>query len=122
MKREMDLCREILLAIEESDNEPLGWINISFPERSDQEVSYHVMLLAQADLITAKDLSTISGFHYAPTSLTWQGHEFLDAARSETLWKKAKAIVTDKAGSLSFDVLKGVLIEMGKRAALSALT
>lgn len=118
----MDLCRDILLQIEASEKEPVGWIKLDMPDHQRQAVSYNIMLLAQAGLITAIDLTTSSGFYWEPTSLTWQGHEFLDAARNDTFWNKAKAIVTDKSGSLSFDVLKGVLIEMGKRAALSALT
>jgi hypothetical protein len=69
MKRDMDLCREILLAIEQSDAEPLGWIDIDLPGHSPQQVSYNVMQLAQAGLITAKDLSTMSGFTWKPKSL-----------------------------------------------------
>ena len=46
--------------------------------------------------------------------LTWKGHEFVDAARNETRWKKAMGIVRDKGGSITLDVLKEPLISMIK--------
>ena len=34
--------------------------------------------------------------------LTWQGHEFLDAARNEDRWNQAKKTISEKGGSLTF--------------------
>ena len=48
--------------------------------------------------------------------MTWEGHEFLDAARKDTLWDRAKEKTLKATGGLSLDVLKGVLIELGKQA------
>ena len=45
MQRDMDLIRAILLAIESSDENPLGWINFDLPDKSKREISYHVRLL-----------------------------------------------------------------------------
>ena len=51
-----------------------------------------------------------------PTSLTWAGHEFADAARSDTMWNKAKAIVKEKAVGLSLAVLTPLLQSLAKKA------
>ena len=115
MKRDMDLARSILLAIEASDEEPGQWIRLKLENRTDTDVSYHVMLLSEAGLIKARDLGTV-GFAWYPTRLTWQGHEFLDAARNNGLWERAKRIALDKTGGLSLELLQTVLIDLGKQA------
>jgi len=43
------------------------------------------MLLHEAGFIEAMDLSTLGGICWKPTRLTYNGHEFLDAARSDTV-------------------------------------
>jgi hypothetical protein len=85
---------------------------------TDEEISYHVMLLAKEGLIEATDLSSSDGFAWKPSRLLWAGHEFLDAAKDDSRWDKAKAIVLKKGGGLTFDVLKAVLVELMKRAVL----
>ncbi len=116
MKRDMDLARSILFAIEANENDPLGWIELDIPGRSPEEVGYHVMILAEAGLIEAQDLSTMSGFDCKPKRLTWHGHEFLDAARSDTLWERAKSKTLKETGGLSLDLLKATLLHLGKQA------
>ena len=116
MKRDMDLVREILFAVEESDDDPLGWIDLTLPGRSREDVTYHVMILAEAGLIEAQDLSSMSGFDFKPKRLTWLGHEFLDAARSNTLWERAKDETLKQTGGLSLDLLKAALLHLGKQA------
>ena len=116
MKRDMDLARDILFAVEKSDDDPLGWIELKLPGRSSKEVAYHVMILAEAGLIEAQDLSSMDGFDYKPKRLTWHGHEFLDAARSDILWERAKKETLKQTGGLSLDLLKAVLLHLGKQA------
>jgi hypothetical protein len=77
---------------------------------TDQQIGFHVMLMAQAGLISADD-QTSSGStspSWMAHSLTWAGYEFLDAARDERTWIKAKAAVST-VGGLAFDVLKATL-------------
>ena len=68
----------------------------------------------QAGLIEAEDVSDVSEFAYRPLRLTWEGHEFLDAARDDTRWNAAKRTVTSTTGGLAFEFLKAVLIHKGK--------
>jgi hypothetical protein len=69
-------------------------------------------LLAEAGLIEAQDLTTLSGSLWLPKRLTWAGHEFLDAAKNETVWRSAKAFVVEKTGTLTMELLKVGLSEV----------
>lgn len=113
MRRDMDLARQILLQIEEA-GEAHGWVELEIPGRNDDkdEISYHVMLLAQAGLIEAVDVSTLSAFSWRAKRLTWEGHEFLDAARNEGTWSRAKAIAVERGGGLTLDLLKAILLSL----------
>jgi hypothetical protein len=115
MKRDMDLARQILFEIESLPHH--GDDVIFQPEiegHSSDEVSYHIMLLVQAGYIEGEEAP--DGWHSG--SLTWQGHEFLDAARDESRWNKAKKIVMEKGGAITFEMLKQLLLELMKNAVL----
>ena len=105
MKRDMDLIRAILLNVEQQ-GPPEGWCDVQLPGHSEEEISYHVMLLRDAGLVEAVKLSTQDGVCWRPKRLTYEGHEFLDAARNDTFWNKGKATAIEKTGSLSMEALK----------------
>lgn len=50
-----------------------------------------------------------------PLHLTWQGYEFLEAARSESGWENGKQVVLSKIGGLSFELIKAYLMCEAKR-------
>ncbi|MEX2411343.1 MAG: DUF2513 domain-containing protein, partial [Candidatus Paceibacterota bacterium] len=85
MKRDINLIKEILIELERSDN-PIAKADFTINDRSDIEVSYHIKLLFEAGLIEAENISGFSSYHWIPITLTWHGHEFLDAARNDTIW------------------------------------
>ena len=105
MKRDMELVRRILLQLEE---------RLEFDEPhvpnvdgySDNEIYYHLKLMSEAGLIDAKNWSDDSGPYWVTTSMTAAGHDFIDAARSDTLWQKAQSIVTKSGGALTLEALK----------------
>jgi hypothetical protein len=111
MKRDMELVRQILLEIEEK-GPPLGIVDLSIPGHDAEEVSFHVVLLRDAGLVEAQDLTTMHGFDVRPRRLTWAGHEFLEAAKNDTVWNKAKEIVKEKGGAIPFEVLKALLVKL----------
>lgn len=113
MKRDMDLIRQLLI---EMESRSCGRQSVALEGRTEEEVSYHVKLLAEAGLIEAANASTRAGLNWIPVSLTWDGHEFLDAARDDTRWNSAKATVKEKAGAVTFEVLKQVLVSLVRRA------
>jgi len=90
MKRDMDLVRELLLYSENATPGRNGWIVVSIPGRSQTETAYHLQLMTEAGLIQTQHVRTNSGHYWYPTSITWSGHDFLETARNDTIWAKAK--------------------------------
>lgn len=117
MRRDMDLARRILLAIESSDEDPRGWVELDFVDKYPKNlVSYHVVLLADAGLIEAQDLMSMGddGYRWMPKRLTSAGHDFLDAAREEETWNDGKRLL-QTAGVASLTLLKEVLIHLARQ-------
>ncbi|AMA10691.1 DUF2513 domain-containing protein [Picosynechococcus sp. PCC 73109] len=115
MKRDMELIKKILLALEANNtiNQYLHYSNLNLEGYDDNEVAYHVKLAHEAGLIELagnKPVQTIgSPPIYFIQCLTWEGHEFLDASRSPKVWNSALKIIKDKGLGISFDVLKALL-------------
>lgn len=105
MKRDMDLVREILLKMEEFPFDG-RFHDVIVDGHADSEINYHIILLHEAGLIEALDVSNLSCMCWRPQRLTYAGHEFLDAARSDTIWQKAKAWTTNATGTLTVEGLK----------------
>jgi hypothetical protein len=110
MKRDLDLIRKMILAIEDH---PEGWApqGLTFDGYTPEQVGYHTYLLIDAGLAKGEDASAMgsTGPEGFITSLTWKGHEFADAARDDTRWKKAMGIVKEKGGSVTLDILTQLL-------------
>jgi hypothetical protein len=105
--RDMNVIRGILLRIEEHDYNAKAF-EIEIEGCSKTDVQYHCALLQEAGLIRAQDIGNRpSGERWIPIRLTWEGHEFLDAARDVDRWER----VTEKAMGLSFG--KSSLIRVG---------
>ena len=69
-------------------------------------------------MIEAIDRSGGARFCWEAKSLTWDGHEFLDSARNETLWRKAKEELK-KTGNFSFQILGEMLLSLARNQLLS---
>jgi hypothetical protein len=115
MKRDMDLMRQIMMEVENLRYDG-GGHEITIPDHAKPEIYYHVLLLHEAGLIEALDLSGNDYVLWRPTRLTYAGHEFLDAARDETRWNKAKDKVTSTTGTLTIEALKITLSALIKHA------
>lgn len=114
MKRDMDLARQILLQTEEKGSYGKKFVELDLSDVPQQVVSEHVKLLAEAGLIESK--VNPRDAILLPVRLTWEGHEFLDAARSQNVWEKVKGVARDQGGSLPFDVLKALAIQFARQA------
>jgi DNA-binding transcriptional ArsR family regulator len=86
-------------------------------------INYHLAILTEAGLIKANvygiDQQPVLGVQLE--SLTWAGHDFLDAARNETIWNKTTELVKEKAGSVTFAVFRVALEEVAKKLTLGNL-
>ena len=114
MKRDMDLVRKILRACEDSPDGHVG--HISIEGYSEQKIGFHATLMIEAGLVAGADVTACGddGPQSIITRLTWEGYEFLDASRSDTLWEKAKSTAA-AGGGVSLGILKGVLTRWGPR-------
>lgn len=113
MKRNFELLKKILELVESRPStSPLH--DIEVPGYDTAEVNYHVYLLDQAGFIDAKITRVGANEIYSPIifDLTWRGHEFLDNARNNTVWKKAIDTVKSKGGSVSFEIFQKLLSEI----------
>ena len=108
MKLDKDLVREILLQVEASP-EPMGWVEVSVADHSQEEIAYHVQILDEAGFVEAIDLTTTDGYDWRPKRLTYEGHEFLDTIRDPAAWRYTK----ETAKSAGVASLKA-LFEIGK--------
>jgi hypothetical protein len=116
MKRDMDLVRKILLAIEASER-PLDSTLIRISGYAGDSITEHMRLLNEAGLI--EGIASYSVEHrlkWIELRLTWGGHDFLDAARNETLWNDTMVMVRTQSGSVAFDVLKRLLADAAHEA------
>jgi hypothetical protein len=118
MKRDLDLVRKILIAMSENERGPnIKWSE-TIPGYEDAKIYHHAHLMAQGGLILATDVSGLSDLLPVaiPTSITWDGHEFLEASRDPTLWDKAKKHVIKPAGGVAMSVLTEWLKAQAKGA------
>jgi hypothetical protein len=118
----MDLVRMILLRLEASPSgrAPNDLGIVSFPA---EQVGYHAHIMMQEGLIEGSDVTTMrsAGPEARPRSLTWKGHEFLDLARDQDRWNRAKAIVAKVGGapiSVWMKILTDLMLEGVETAAV----
>mgnify|MGYP002382356093 FL=1 len=105
----MDLVRQILLAIEAAPGTALT-VEPMIPDWTPNQIGYHLELLEQAGLIEASKTRVYDGaVIWHRIALRWEGHEFLDNARDERVWRKARS-VGEKLSSVSFEILKELLL------------
>lgn len=116
MKREMELIREILLNIEGDSHDMTN-------KYTSEQIGYHLRLLLEDGYITqyfhGEDKPHwVGGFKCQMTyTLTWKGHDFIDASRNETFFKKCLAEIKAKA----VPVTVGLLLEYIKMSAKKQL-
>jgi len=105
MKRDMELIHKILIALEDS-NQTQGWIPLKFDGYSEEQISYHIKILDEQGIITATDCSTSKDFMWHARSLTWDGHDYIEAIRDEAKWKKVKEWVKSTGKVLTIETIK----------------
>ena len=111
MKRELDLCRKILIFV--ADNGELkGPLKIDIKGYSIEEIAYNLELLEEAGFLKLVNGNSLNLLIWG--SLSWEGNEYLDAIRNDRFWEKAKKQIKDKIGSASFSVLLLLLNEYAK--------
>lgn len=121
MKRDMDLCRKILIEIE-------SWPTTLDPQHVEiegytfEQIGYNAWLLAEEGLIEGRNtIGDDQRVHsYAARCLTYRGHDFLEHARNDTRWETAKDKLASMGGPMTLQAMKTILEALTK-AGLDAL-
>lgn len=111
MKRDMDLVRRILFAVEDSEDGNVDLDNIGYDR---DQIYLHVELMKEHGLVDALIAHGGDGPGHRILAcrirrLTWEGHDFLDMARRDDIWERAKKMCVKVSGGLAFDILKDCL-------------
>lgn len=120
MQRNMNLIRQILLGIESAASTRYDF---AVEGVDDLDKWYNIDLLVQANLIQGVEVHWASDgtgpyCHIRGlVALTWEGHDFLDAVRDDSVWEqateKARTSGLDMQG-LTFDVIKSLCVATAK--------
>ena len=112
MKRDMDLVRLVLIQVEE------GEAPEEMSRYSEEQILYHCGLTIEAGLVEGEVVHGHNGqiVGAAMIKLTWAGHDFLDAARSESIWSKAKEKILSAGGGWTLELLKALLLQEAKQS------
>ena len=119
MQRDMELIRAILLDVEQRppNRHPIDRLSI---EGYDADaIIEHVEMLLDGKILEGllsadwDGRRRIGGF--AISTITWQGREFVDALRNESVWAKTKKYLVEKGGDAPFSIVISVAAEIAKK-------
>ncbi len=119
MKRDMELVRDILTRVE-LQNGPIR-APVEIEGYTQEVIDYHIILLAEAGLLKATWRKAMDGSKIIVnvSRLTWDGHEFLDAARNESAWNAAKEVAKEKGVQLPFKIFHSLLEKIVETTVMS---
>lgn len=111
MKRDMELIRAIMQTLEGYPEADLHLTEVAVEGFGEAEIVGHLVLLQEAGFI---DLSVERYGGGEPPQIlvhriTWAGHEFLEAVRSDTIWAKSTKLITSAGIGLAWPLLQAVL-------------
>lgn len=122
MRRDMELVRDVLMAVEESDG-PVPLSGLVTELWGLDAVGWHVEMLEAHGLVRATVHRGGSGHVLAGevSSLTWDGCDYLDAIRSDTVWAKARKAIAEAVGDAPLSVVKDVCVALATSLAKARL-
>ena len=111
MKRDMELMRKLLFAIEEQ-YEPgeITIFSINIPDYDTQTIAEHCDLIFQAGFIKSYEPITGGGrvLDFTIGNLTNPGYEYLELIRNEEVWGKTKTEIEKKKLPHTFEAIAKV--------------
>lgn len=122
MQRDLDLIRDILIKIADSDIPRLEARDFHDLCEDDNVLNFHFHLLVDAKYIEATNHQTTgTGLYYGDFvifRITMQGFDYLDNIRDESIWKEVKA----KIAAFSYSVSLSVISNVAQQVMLSNLS
>jgi len=115
MRLDYDCVRNILLVVESLNyGEELHNDNFSkFPalrEYHPGKMEYTVKRLAEAGYIPSEPVMTMvnGNIRYSISSMTWDGHQFLDYIRNNDVWNKTKSHLPSPVDSFPVKIIVAI--------------
>lgn len=105
----MDLCRLILFKIED-EYKSTALSNLQIDGYDIEIIAYHCDLLFEAGLIKSYKPTYASDkiYFFSVGALTWEGHDFLDKIRENTMWNRTKNRIKENALPMTLEVIKTI--------------
>jgi hypothetical protein len=114
MQRDMDLFRKIALHLEKCDHEVFSTA-IEIDGYTKSQICYHCELMKDAGFIAVGSCDDYDGdCEMLIFRLSHRGHDFIDSARSESVWQNAQTQIGKTIGGASLQVLMQLLINYGQ--------
>lgn len=109
MKRDFNLIRDIMLLIE-AQYKDVVIFGFKVDGHDLSEVAYHCQLLKDAGFISEYKSVFADGKIQiiGVGGLTWEGCDYLDKVRDNTIWEKTKQTIKKKGLPLLIDTIKSV--------------
>ena len=109
MKRDMELVRKILFKIEEEYKDSAIY-NLKIDGYDLATVAYHCNIIHGAGLVMDYGSQSADDaiYSFGVSGLTWEGQDFLEKIREDTVWNKTKTILKEKGLPMIVDVIKDV--------------
>ncbi|MGV3336722.1 DUF2513 domain-containing protein [Latilactobacillus curvatus] len=120
MKLNHECVRDLMLAFEDvpyGGHPQMGEI-VKFKKMGDysiEDVCYSTEKLMEAGFIDFQRVKAWGApFDGIFVEITWDGHEFIDSIRSDTVWNKAKEKVKSTVSNVSIQTMAAVAIAVTK--------
>lgn len=107
MKRDIDVIRDIVLAVRDADGSIDEVAGID-----EKQFAFHAQLLEEAGLVTVaqfrrpREIMAESAVIYR---LTWDGHDFADSIADDTIWNMVKDHLLGSSSAWTFDILREMI-------------
>ena len=106
MKRDWEIIRQVLIAVEDDRFE--DYLQETEMENKISVLENSVLLVDSGFLNGKPLLMRGSVAHVSISGLTWEGHDLLDTIRSKPVWENIKTTALEKGLELTFDVVKAL--------------
>lgn len=120
MKRDLDLIRNLLLAIEEAPSGLYLQPDDFLPVCDDlDKIVFHLELLDDAGFIESIDASTTLCDSIVVKRMTFAGCDYLDAVRNKAIWERIREKLVPFGGQVSLEIVKELGISLVKQQLMS---
>lgn len=103
MRRDFDLMREVLLRADAATT----YVDIpGTQDEAGQKLFYNVTLLIENGYLEGVNTGTTREDRWRLVGMTWKGHEFLDAVRSDEMWAYLKTKLPIDQAEIPFHLVE----------------